>query len=339
MAEITAAGLLRAGAPTTIRTYQTGIFYLSAWHSLRFGQPLRLPVPAAAVLQYIVDHTTRVTADGPQGGLPPAIDEALVAAGTKKDVGVQAFETMRVRLAALSALHTARRLADPFKDPVVVQFLRRLSSEYERRGERHAPVRPALTEEPLDAMLATCDDTLFGVRDRALLLFAWASGGRKPSQVSAAGVLDLTRTGNTFLFRPQRKGSGAKDLPAEIALDGRVGDALCAWIDDARIVDGPLFRPLRGKIVQQAGLSPSAINVIVKNRAALAGLSTQVSASSMRLGFVAHSMATGTPLAETVTKLGLADITRVMNQVPHSQPWAAKPNDDTADPNPFAEPD
>jgi len=41
--------------------------------------------------------------------------------------------------------------------------------------------KAAITLEPLQAMLATRDDSLRGVRDRALLLFAWSSGGRRRS--------------------------------------------------------------------------------------------------------------------------------------------------------------
>jgi integrase len=46
----------------------------------------------------------------------------------------------------------------------------------------------AATREVLEAMLATCDDSLAGVRDRALLHFAWGSGGRRRSEVAAACV-------------------------------------------------------------------------------------------------------------------------------------------------------
>lgn len=42
-------------------------------------------------------------------------------------------------------------------------------------------------------MLATCDDSLKGKRDRALLLFAWASGGRRRSEVAAADMKFLKR--------------------------------------------------------------------------------------------------------------------------------------------------
>jgi integrase len=53
----------------------------------------------------------------------------------------------------------------------------------------------------LEALLATCDDTLAGVRDRALLLFGLGSGGRRRSEVAAARVEDLVAVDGGYLFR------------------------------------------------------------------------------------------------------------------------------------------
>ena len=59
----------------------------------------------------------------------------------------------------------------------------------------------ALTREPMEAVLETCDDSLKGKRDRALLLFAWASGGRRRSEVSEAVYENLRRVdGGNFMY-------------------------------------------------------------------------------------------------------------------------------------------
>ena len=42
-------------------------------------------------------------------------------------------------------------------------------------------------------MLAACTDGLIGVRDRALLLFAFASGGRRRSEVASAVMENLVQ--------------------------------------------------------------------------------------------------------------------------------------------------
>src|SRR4051794_15761049 len=63
---------------------------------------------------------------------------------------------------------------------------------YAARGERPAS-KTALTKDPLEGMLATCTDGLIGIRDRALLTFAFSSGGRRRSEVTAAVMENLVK--------------------------------------------------------------------------------------------------------------------------------------------------
>jgi integrase len=62
--------------------------------------------------------------------------------------------------------------------------------QHVQRGQLSTP-KQALTKDPLEAMLATCSDGLIGIRDRALLLFAWASGDRRCSEVTRAVMEQL----------------------------------------------------------------------------------------------------------------------------------------------------
>jgi integrase len=51
-------------------------------------------------------------------------------------------------------------------------------------------------------MLATCTDGLIGIRDRALLLFAFASGARRRSEVAGAVMENLVKiNAQTYLYR------------------------------------------------------------------------------------------------------------------------------------------
>jgi integrase len=89
------------------------------------------------------------------------------------------------RLSVLSKAHQLREALNPARDPGVQELVRRIPRAYAARGA--VPGRKAaLTKDPLEAMLATCTIRLIGIRDRALLLFAFSSGGRRRSEVAAA---------------------------------------------------------------------------------------------------------------------------------------------------------
>ena len=177
--------LVEGESENTIRSYQSALRYWAAWFGLRFGQAISVPVPVPAVIQFIVDHAQRKTADGLESELPQSIDQALVAGGYKAGLGPPALATLAHRVSVLSKVHQLKALPNPCRDPKVRELLAKTRRAYAKRGVVQDK-KAALTREPLEALLDTCDDSLRGARDRALLLFAWASGGRRRSEVTAA---------------------------------------------------------------------------------------------------------------------------------------------------------
>lgn len=168
---------------------------------MRYRTTLTLPVPVPAVLQFLVDHVQRSTDDGGLAyDLPPAIDEALVAGGFKGAIGAPALNTVLHRLSVLSKAHQMRDLANPARDPAVQELVRRIRRACAARGIRPAR-KTAVTREPMESMLATCTDGLIGIRDRALLLFAFASGGRRRSEVATAVIENLVRVDEPICLR------------------------------------------------------------------------------------------------------------------------------------------
>ena len=101
-----------------------------------------------------------------------------MANGYKARRGAPALNTLVHRIAVLSKAHQLAKAPNPCADPLVRELLAQTRRAYAKRGARPRKQR-ALTKDPLQAVLATCDDTLRGKRDRALLLFAWATGGRR----------------------------------------------------------------------------------------------------------------------------------------------------------------
>ncbi|MDO9453347.1 MAG: site-specific integrase [Stagnimonas sp.] len=300
---------LLATPSATWTAYAKALRYVGAWMQLRLGAPLSLPVSVAHVQLFILDHfghAERIsTARGePQlmlrQRMPAEIDAALVAAGYKAELGLHRMSTIDHRLSVLSWAHGEKKLESPCHDAAV----RRLLSDCRKLAKElgQAPkTKTAATQDGLDSMLATCEDTLEGRRDRALLLFGWSSGGRRRSEIAAAEVRDLEWMGSeTAVFRMRRSktgDTGPKPVKGEAAV------ALREWLHAAKITDGALFRRLWGPKVGER-LSAHAIAAIVKRRAAQARLPGDFAGHSLRRGFVTEAGLNDIPLAQTMAMTG-----------------------------------
>lgn len=285
--------------PHTTRSYASALRYWAAWFQGRFGQPIALPVPEPAVVQFVVNHLARRGKAGLVWELPPALDAQLVAAGLKQKTGAFKLSTVVHRVAVLSAAHQVRKAANPCQAPAVRQLLQRGRRASVKRGERPHK-KSAITRAELEALLATCDDSLEGRRDAALLLFGFASGGRRRSEIAAADWRDLRRVGPAaFIYRlehskTQQSGPSASATPDKPVL-GRAGAAMEAWLSAAGITEGALFRRLWGERVGPA-LSPKSVAAIVQRRAVQAGLEGDFGGHSLRSGFITEGARRGIAL-------------------------------------------
>jgi integrase len=308
--------LLREGSSENTRAaYRSAIQYWAAWHQLRLGQPFALPLPVKTVLQFIADHVEHATNQGLAHDLPPEVDAALVAARVKRQPGPFKLATVRHRLAVLSEAHETQELPNPCRSRAVQTVMERTRSAYAKRGVRPAR-KDALTKEPLEQLLATCDDSLIGLRDRALLLFAWASGGRRRSEVVSATMENTRRMPEGFLYTmgPSKTNqSGAERVDNYKPVVGRAAVALEAWLAAAGIVSGPIFRRVRRGGVIGEKLSAEAVRKIVQARAAQAGLEGDFAAHSLRSGFVTEAGRQGLPLGETMAMTGHASVASVVS--------------------------
>ena len=308
-AEAAEHALLRQGhSANTARSYRSALRYWAAWFQLRYGRVMAPPVAATTVVQFIVDHAQRLDHDGRLvHELPPAVDLALVQAGFKAHLGAPALSTLLHRVAVLSKVHRVHALDNPCEQPRVRDLLARTRRAYAKRGERPRKAE-ALTRDPLEALLATCDGSLTGLRDRALLLFAFASGGRRRSEVAAATVENTRRQpGGTYVFELRHsKGNpqGQDRLENHKPVVGRAAAALSDWLAASRITAGPIFRRVRrgGRVGEP--LAAAAIRDVVRKRSALAGLHEAFTAHSLRAGFVTEACRNGIPIGETMALTG-----------------------------------
>ena len=176
--------------------------------------------------------------------------------------------------------------------------------------------KQALTKDPLQAVLDTCDATLKGKRDRALLLFAWASGGRRRSEVTQAQMEFLRSVGDDgyvyALTHSKTNQSGVDQPENNKPVTGIAAVAMKDWLESSRITTGPIFRRIRkGGHVGEA-LSPAAVRDIVKARCVLAGIEGDFSAHSIRSGFVTEAGRQNIPLADTMAMTGHHSVATVL---------------------------
>ena len=311
--------LLREGeSQNTLASYHSALRYWTAWYGLRYGGAIQLPLPVACVLQFVVDHAQRMTVRGLAHELPLEIDQALVAGGYKGKLGPMAHNTLIHRVAVMSKahqLHQLRQLANPCQDAQVRELLSRTRKAYAKRGALPRK-KAALTKDPLQALLATCDDSLRGKRDRALLLFAWASGGRRRSEVVMAEMQSLRCLSEGqyiyTLVHSKANQSGTDRPENHKPVLGAAGQALKDWLDASAITEGLIFRRiLKGEHLGGA-MSPAAVRDIVQMRSALAGVEGDFSAHSLRSGFVTEAGRQNVSLADTMALTGHQSIPTVM---------------------------
>ncbi|BEP38471.1 site-specific integrase (plasmid) [Variovorax sp. V59] len=303
-------GLSQFHSRNTVASYCSAMRYWFAWYQLRFGGEMKFPVSVLVVVQFIVDHAAlpapmrraiafardeACATDGTaaaretKGPLPNPIDELLVNAGFKAELGSFTLSTLIARLAALSSVHQSLNSENPCKHVRVRELMGEVRQEYAKHGVAEHGLT-AFTQETFNAVLATCDDSPTGRRDRALLLFAWEGGGRRRSEVASATMENLCRVGpqHYVYFLPGPKTT--RQVASEKPLTGDAAVALDAWLEIRGLAEGPLFRSIRrnGRCSSR-GLNPEAIRRIVKDRCRRAGLPNEYSAHSLRSGFVAEA--------------------------------------------------
>jgi integrase len=338
MAQEAEHALLRQGeSENTLRSYRSALRYWAVWFVF-YRQPIALPVAATAVVQFIVDHAQRRdAAGGLVSELPLAIDQALVEHGCKAQPGPLSLNTVGHRVSVLSKAHQLQGSENPCAQPRVRELLAKTRRGYAKRGALPSK-KPALTREPLEALLETCDSSLAGLRDRAVLLFAFASGGRRRSEVTAATMENTRREGEFFIFTlaTSKTNQAGTDLAEnDKPITGRAAHALTAWLAASKIKSGAIFRRVRRGGAIGEPLSPAAVRDIVMKRCQLAGLEADFTAHSLRSGFVTEAGRQGVPLGETMAMTGhrsTASLVGYFRQGQLERSRAARLLDDSAAP-------
>ena len=246
-----------AYAPSTIRAYRADFRDFIHFCHERNGNAL--PTEPHLVVQYIC----KLTASG------------------------RSSASIRRALCGLSAIHKLNRFDDPTKDPDVTLEMRRMHRKLGRSSNQAG----SINANTLDKLLLATDDSIRGIRDRALLLVAYDTLCRRSELVSLQ-VKDVKinmKNGIETSSILLRKSKTDQDATGKwLHLSQRAHLALAEWIKKLPEGQEMLYCGLNRALDISPQIGAGQINRIYKKIAKKAGLDESaiegISGHSMRVG-------------------------------------------------------
>lgn len=315
----------------SLRALASDLGYLEAWSLSATGQPLPWPAPEALLIKFIAHHLWDIAKreTDPAHGMPADVAATLKSQGFLRSDGSHAPATVRRRLSSWSTLTKWRGLRGNFSAPGLQSAIKlAVRASARPRGRKS---KKAVTADILTALLNTCaGERLVDVRDRALLITAFASGGRSRSEIASLRfeqiveeepvptdpqAPDASNKLPCLSIRLGRTKTTQADNDAFVLLVGRPVLVLKKWLSRAGITEGPVFCSIdRWGNLEKRALTPQAVNLILKRRVAKAGFDpTAFSAHGLRSGYLSETARCGIPLPEAMQQSQHRSISQASN--------------------------
>lgn len=280
-----------AYAPSTIRAYRADFRDFIHFCHERNGNAL--PTEPHLVVQYIC----KLTASG------------------------RSSASIRRALCGLSAIHKLNRFDDPTKDPDVTLEMRRMH----RKLGRSSSQAGSINADTLDKLLLATDDSIRGIRDRALLLVAYDTLCRRSELVSLQvkdvkiNIKNGIETSSILL----RKSKTDQDSTGKwLHLSQRAHLALAEWIKKLPEGQEMLFCGLNRALDFSTSIGAGQINRIYKRIARKAGLNESeiegISGHSMRVGAAQDLLNSGASMPIIMQRGRWSKTDTVMRYLEHS---------------------
>ena len=224
----------------------------------------------------------------------PASNE-IVASYIKKLSSHLKSSSIKIAIASVAAIHNLNSLKDPTQHPDVKIEMRRM---YRTLG-RYAKQAYGINKDLLDKMVAATEDSLRGVRDKAILLVAYDSLCRRSELVSLE-FEDISIEEKSIKLKLRKSKTDPHGVGKNLYLCSEAQHALKDWIDRSKISSGKIFRAITvtGKI--KDSLNSSHIGRIYKKIAKLSkvdqSIIKNISGHSLRVGAAQDLTASGASL-------------------------------------------
>lgn len=265
---------------TTLKTYERDFQAFKTWSKRNLGvRKFSLPLTESLILAYVQGRLARPH-DGNEHAAEAQSESGPSQVGQpgQHDGKPLRLAAIRRHLAAVGHFHKVSGVSNPCRGEAVTKLLAGYAEDEPASAEvagvsnggaaaKSFRGKNGLTKRELEAMLATCQDGLVGLRDKAMLLLAAEVGGLGRSRLAALKFSD---------FRPRPEGfllavDGLLHRREKL-VTGRAADALAEWFRQGRIAGGHAFRVITARSGVGEGLSDKTIVRVVKRRAELAGL-------------------------------------------------------------------
>ena len=205
----------------------------------------------------------------------PALPQTVALYITDRAATLKASSLAR-RLTTINRVHQAAGQPSPatMQNAIVSEVWKGIKR---RKGTVQHGKKPFLTPD-LRRIVSGLPVDVQGIRDRALLLAGFAGGFRR-SELAGLSVEDLEVTPDGMIVRLGRSKTDQEGQGRPVALPYGSDPHTCpvravlAWLDQAGITEGPLFRAIdRHGLVSDQALHRDSVGYIVKRAAGRAGL-------------------------------------------------------------------
>jgi integrase len=220
----------------------------------------------------------------------PAIPSTVALFLAAEAKARKAPATLSRRLAAIRLMHLGAKYPSPHDALEVTEVLRGIRRAWKRPVTQKAPA----VDEDLKLMVdAAADQTLRGLRDRALLLLGFAGAFRR-SELVALDTDHLTLSKDGLSIRIASSKTDQEGEGQMVAIPRVPGSPYCPvqavrdWLVAADIQRGAVFRRFqRGDTASPTRLTGQSVALLIKELALKAGLAPgRYAGHSLRSGFL-----------------------------------------------------
>lgn len=254
-------------------------------------------------------------------GALPAQPLSVANFVTKLSNDKRSSASIRRAICGISSIHKLNRFEDPTKDPDVTLEMRRMHRKLGRSSKQAC----GINVDTLNKLISATDDSIRGIRDRALLLVAYDTLCRRSELVSLK-VKDVkinNKNGVETSSILLRKSKTDQDSTGKwLHLSQRAHLALAEWMQE--LPEGQEYLMVgidRGSRISLSSLGSGQVNRIYKRIARDAGLDKLViegiSGHSMRVGAAQDLLNSGASMPIIMQRGRWSKMDTVMRYLEH----------------------